>query len=227
MNKETIVRFLQQDIQELEMLTKGFEEMDKFPVAILDLASKKTEHILSNLSKLKEFEQMEFGVFNYDKVEEKEYSPSGEKNGVLPLDSDEIQEEEETFNDEKESVEIVELQETDYANDEIKEVKELKQIEETQEGKTIENKRPKKQTLEESLNSQRIDDIRNALSIGDRFRFQRELFNNNGELMNKMIAYLNKLANYEEAETFLKRKFNWSDDNLATKDFLEIVKRRY
>lgn len=82
-------------------------------------------------------------------------------------------------------------------------------------------------SLSDSLANQKIDDIRQAMNIGDRFRFQRELFSGNGEVMNKTIAYLNQLAKFEEAVSYLKSKFGWHDDNPHAEEFLQIVKRRY
>ncbi|MFV0471243.1 MAG: hypothetical protein ACK5L7_04310 [Paludibacteraceae bacterium] len=73
----------------------------------------------------------------------------------------------------------------------------------------------------------KINDIRNAINIGDRFRFQRELFGGNGEVMNKTITYLNQLAKYDEAVSFLSNKFGWDNENKHTEDFLQIIKRRY
>ncbi|NLI72639.1 MAG: hypothetical protein GX361_07935 [Bacteroidales bacterium] len=87
---------------------------------------------------------------------------------------------------------------------------------------TVEDK-----SLTANLESQKIHDIRQAINIGDRFRFQRELFGGNGEVLNKTISYLNQLANFSEAETFLKSKFGWEDNNEHAKEFLQIVKRRY
>ncbi len=82
-------------------------------------------------------------------------------------------------------------------------------------------------SLGDNLANQKVDDIRQAMNIGDRFRFQRELFSGNGEVMNKTIAYLNQLAKYDEAYSFLKSKFGWSDDNPHAEEFLQLVKRRY
>ena len=82
-------------------------------------------------------------------------------------------------------------------------------------------------SLSDSLANQKIDDIRQAMNIGDRFRFQRELFGSNGEVMNKTITYLNQLAKYDEAASYLKSKFGWSDDNPHVEEFMQIIKRRY
>ena len=82
-------------------------------------------------------------------------------------------------------------------------------------------------TISSVLANKKIEDIKQGINIGDRFRFQRELFNGNGEVMNKTIAYLNQLQKYEEAMSFLKAKFNWTADNNHADDFMQIVKRRY
>lgn len=92
----------------------------------------------------------------------------------------------------------------------------------------IENEAELEENAVNTLNSSiKIDDIRTAINIGDRFRFQRELFGGNGEVMNKTFAYLNQLAKFEEAISFLNNKFGWAKDNQHAEDFLQIIKRRY
>jgi hypothetical protein len=78
-----------------------------------------------------------------------------------------------------------------------------------------------------SISNLKISDIRQAISLGDRFRFQRELFRNNGEEMNKMLSYLNMLATYEEAVAFLFSKYGWDEESPAVNDFLQIIKRKF
>ncbi len=82
-------------------------------------------------------------------------------------------------------------------------------------------------SLNSSLGSKKISDIRQAISIGDRFRFQRELFRNNGEDMNKTLIYINQLASYEEVFHFLQSKYGWESDNSNADDFYQIVKRKF
>ena len=82
-------------------------------------------------------------------------------------------------------------------------------------------------SLGDNIANQKISDIKQAINIGDRFRYQRELFGNNGEVMNKTIAYLNQLAKYEEAVNYLKAKFGWANDNPHATDFLDTIKKRY
>ena len=82
-------------------------------------------------------------------------------------------------------------------------------------------------SLSATLANKKVDDIKQAISIGDRFRFQRELFRGNGEEMNKTLTYLNQLATLKEAQAFLQSKYNWAADSEAAEDFYQILKRKY
>lgn len=78
-----------------------------------------------------------------------------------------------------------------------------------------------------TLANKRIADIKQAISIGERFRFQRELFRGNGEDMNKSLTYINQLATFEEAVKFLHSKYSWIEEDVTVLDFLQIVRRRF
>ncbi len=82
-------------------------------------------------------------------------------------------------------------------------------------------------TRNDSITHKKIDDIKQAISLGDRFLFQRELFNNNGELMTKTIGYLNGLTSMDEALQYMNKKFNWDSENPTVERFLQILNRRY
>lgn len=82
-------------------------------------------------------------------------------------------------------------------------------------------------SLGNTLGNKKVDDIKQAISIGDRFRFQRELFANNGEDMNRILNYINQLATFDEAVDFLKAKYKWKNDNETANDFLNVVKRKF
>ncbi len=72
-----------------------------------------------------------------------------------------------------------------------------------------------------------ISDIRKAISLGDRFLFQRELFANNGELMHKTIDKLNTLSSLEDALTYIRKNFDWNTESQAYELFINILKRRW
>lgn len=82
-------------------------------------------------------------------------------------------------------------------------------------------------TLGNTLAQKKISDIKQAISIGDRFRFQRELFNSNGEDMNKTLNYINQLATFDEVQSFLESKYKWTAENDAVEDFYQIVRRKF
>lgn len=73
----------------------------------------------------------------------------------------------------------------------------------------------------------KIDDIKKAISLGDRFLFQRELFGGNGELMTKTISELNALKTLGDAENYIAKRFNWDKESNAYELFFNILKRRY
>ena len=82
-------------------------------------------------------------------------------------------------------------------------------------------------TRNDSIVNSKIDDISKAISLGDRFLFQRELFANNGELMQKTIVHLNSLSSIEEAYTYIQKKFTWDKESATTERFLQLISRRY
>ncbi len=82
-------------------------------------------------------------------------------------------------------------------------------------------------TLSSTIANKKIDDIKQAISIGDRFRFQRELFKGNGEDMNKTLSYINQLATLNEVVSFLQSKYGWEEETEAAEDFMQIVKRKF
>jgi len=85
----------------------------------------------------------------------------------------------------------------------------------------------KDNTISSTLANKKITDIKQALSIGDRFRFQRELFRGNGEDMNKTLSYINQLATLEEVLSFLRSKYSWNNDNEAAEDFYQLIGRKF
>ncbi len=72
-----------------------------------------------------------------------------------------------------------------------------------------------------------VEDIRKAISLGDRFLFQRELFAGNGELMNKTIDKLNTLSSLDEALAYINKNFSWDSESQAYELFINILKRRW
>lgn len=72
----------------------------------------------------------------------------------------------------------------------------------------------------------KIADLKKAISLGDRFLFQRELFKGDGELYNRTLLELNALASLEEAEKYIGQ-FEWDKESNAYQLFYNLLKRRW
>ncbi|MBQ4394121.1 MAG: hypothetical protein II825_02315 [Paludibacteraceae bacterium] len=71
-----------------------------------------------------------------------------------------------------------------------------------------------------------VDDIRQAISLGDRFLYQRELFNQDAELMQKTLTELNDLASFDEAIEYISR-FGWDTESNSYQQFIVALHRRF
>ena len=86
---------------------------------------------------------------------------------------------------------------------------------------------PRPMPQQTSLFGAAVEDIRQAISLGDRFLFQRELFAGNGELMQKTLDELNALGSLEEAMDYVADNFEWDSDSTAVQLFENVLKRRF
>ncbi|HEY5591375.1 MAG TPA: hypothetical protein VIK55_10190 [Paludibacter sp.] len=281
MNRKLIVTLLRKDIQELEMITEGFMEMNIYPKAIILLAQRKTDDIQSYIKQLSELELEESAAgindlkqsiavptttqatiilaepiietsIDTDTTDEihEEIDASMESTSEL-IENDDIVDVKEAIEDivVNEDTEITEIKNTDLVTEEIKEneINKVEIVPETnikplvdETRKTILGEKnilttPSRNeqllkadnSISSSLANKKIHDIKQAISIGDRFRFQRELFRGNGEDMNKTLTYINLLATLEEALSFIQSKYGWTPDNETAEDFYQIVRRRF
>lgn len=71
-----------------------------------------------------------------------------------------------------------------------------------------------------------VTDIRQAVSIGDRFLFQRELFAGNAEKLQQTLTELNGLHSLEEAIAFVDQ-FGWDKLSSTYELFLNVLRRRF
>ena len=82
-------------------------------------------------------------------------------------------------------------------------------------------------TLASAINNKKIIDLKASITLGDRFRFQRELFGGNGEKMNKAITDFNSFESMDQAQDYIAKNFEWPLDNDAVSDFIQLLQRRY
>jgi len=250
MNRKLLVTLLRKEIQELDMITEGFMEMDEYPKAIILLSQRKTEEIQSYIKQLSELKKeqipTEKSSATANGLPEIEQIKTGTPANISPtIDTNtEIEIQNEIESAIEFSTELIDFSEA--APEQTDETLELT-IELPEKPEMIEEKptiiadekpitanasrnellsKPDN-TLGSILANKKITDIKQAINIGDRFRFQRELFKSNGEDMNKTLNYINQLATLDEVLSFLQSKYNWPAENEAVEDFLQIVRRRF
>ena len=71
-----------------------------------------------------------------------------------------------------------------------------------------------------------VEDIRQAISLGDRFLYQRELFGQNAEMMQRTLTELNELGSFDEAVAYINR-FGWDTESSTYQQFLVTLHRRF
>lgn len=256
MNRKLLVTLLHKNIEELNMITESFMEMDEYPQAIVHLAKRKTEDIQTIIDQLAEIKEPVPSVIPTQPIITE---PESEKVEVPEIVANEpvveISSAVETIEDivvediTEETVTVVETQEEKTIVVETKEVKEITEINSLHETKIVTDETKKTtiadrivppvlsrnetmskssdNSLSSTLANKKIDDIKQAISIGDRFRFQRELFRGNGEDMNKTLSYINQLATLDEVTSFLMSKYGWQGENPAVEDFFAIIRRKF
>lgn len=69
-----------------------------------------------------------------------------------------------------------------------------------------------------------IQDTKSRISLNDRFLFQRELFHNNREAMNTMLAKLHSFPSFDAVESYLKENTHWNFKDETVDKFVQMLK---
>ena len=89
----------------------------------------------------------------------------------------------------------------------------------------VKEEEPKSAVLGESLKLSA--GLRHAISLNDSFRFSRELFGGDTELMNRVIEQISVMSSYKTAVAFLSSKVELNEEKEAVNDFLELLKKYF
>ena len=175
--------------------------------------------------------------------EEDEVAGSEEDSPVIiqSLESVVVKEDEEgeAIVAEEKPVVIAAAAETAAAEEEEEEEEEAEEEEEEEEGKkeepaiveepvvetVVKEEEPKSAVLGESLKLSA--GLRHAISLNDSFRFSRELFGGNTDLMNRVIEQISVMSSYKTAVAFLSSKVELNEEKEAVNDFLELLKKYF
>ena len=95
---------------------------------------------------------------------------------------------------------------------------------------TKESKKKKEETMVERLQHKRIQDMKAAIGINEKFQFINELFEGNMKEYNVAVDQINNFSSNEEAESYisnLETVYKWQPDNQIAENFKELVERRF
>lgn len=77
----------------------------------------------------------------------------------------------------------------------------------------------------------KIDDLRSAIGLGEKFVYIKELFNDDPSAYAVVLSEIEKMGNLEGAMDFLHEqcwaKYNWNISNIHLQEFLSLVERRF
>ena len=153
-------------------------------------------------------EEIEYPVIGEPVVEENEATASGEDEPVIVQETQTAVEET--------------VMEEPVVEDEMEE-KEAEDESEDDESLLIEE--PKAAVLGESIKM--AAGLRHSISLNDSFRFSRELFKGDTDLMNRVIEQISVMGSYKTVVAFLSSKVEIDEEKEAVVDFLELLKKYF
>lgn len=236
MDKEILTTLISRDLDDLRKLVDGFLQLPQCPEPLVQLAADKAEILSANLLLLLKKEEEQENP-NEPEVEiEFIFEPEKEQNEVEQSIECEADGTEEALEHHSVEESVVEMAEETPAEEVVEPEQPQEDVAET----PVEEEKPEPSprhpifvdTQDKSLGgaflNRPVEDLKKAISLADRFRFIRELFNGNGELMSTTIDELNALTSFEEVEVYLSKHFpQWDGDNSAVVDFINIVSRKF
>ena len=105
------------------------------------------------------------------------------------------------------------------------EMEEKEAEDESEDDESLLIKEPKAAVLGESIKM--AAGLRHSISLNDSFRFSREIFGGDPELMNRVIEQISVMSSYKTAVAFLASKVSVNEENEAMADFLELLKKYF
>lgn len=230
MNKELLIALMQKDLSELNVMLDGVAEWEHVPTAISRLALSKAENIVASLkelsSALSQQNRENEGKLSEDSLLIDRYSSSKQEDSTLEI----------SVSDDEQSCEVAEKEYSVPENNEV--VSEYNEEQEKNSVATVADMVDVQPSLNEIqqrevsvadsvMDKNKVTDLIQSISLGDRFRFQRELFSNNGEEMMQVFHDLNAMKSLDEAHTYLQKNFRWDKDNESVKDFYALLNRKF
>jgi hypothetical protein len=86
-----------------------------------------------------------------------------------------------------------------------------------------------RETLAEKLEHKPISDLKEAITLNQRFQFSRELFKGNNQDYELAIDHLNRTSREDALlhVEVLRSKYGWNADSAVASDFMLLIERRH
>jgi len=81
--------------------------------------------------------------------------------------------------------------------------------------------------LGDKINKKIYADVRNALTFNDRFRFQRDLFEGDTNVMKETLEEIDQLHSLPDVFSYLDQRFNWNWADESAQAFKEILEKKF
>jgi cell wall-associated NlpC family hydrolase len=241
MSKEVYIALIQKDIKELDVIAQGLYETDFPSPTVIKLASSKAMDIVNNLQRLSAVKQEESKAEkeNQEKLaaeakakaeKEEQERLAAEAKAKAEREEQERLAAEAKAKAEKEEQERLAAEAKAKAAAIINDHNKHSIIEEkigNVESKVEQLSKEKGDSMADKIASSKISSIKSAISIADRFRFQRELFGGNADLMNSTLDRLDACSTIEEAEDIINDFTEWNPEDENVNDFLKLLGRRF
>lgn len=184
-----------------ELLQEVDSVCESFPSSLAEEENKESENLMAELESTVVEETME---------EEEEFADSKEDESVvIEVPATVVVEEEGEQEEEQEAEESLIVEEKIIVEESVIIKEEAKPI-----------------VLGESIKLS-AGGLRHSISLNDSFRFSRELFGGDTDLMNRVIEQISVMSSYKTAVAFLSSKVNINEENETLNDFLELLKKYF
>lgn len=80
--------------------------------------------------------------------------------------------------------------------------------------------------LQNTLTAQRYADLSHAMSLNERFRYQRELFANDRNALSQLLVALDAMESWAEAEDYLN-SYHWDEELPVVQDFYAMIEQHF
>ena len=229
--KQKLLTDIELDVHELKYLMDSFT---KEPTPTLsELLKRSITRMQGRLDELQQevdaVQEISPSAVEETAEEEDEVAGSEEDSPVIiqSLESVVVKEDEEgeAIVAEEKPVVIAAAAETAAAEEEEGKKEEPAIVEEPVVETVVKEEEPKSAVLGESLKLSA--GLRHAISLNDSFRFSRELFGGNTDLMNRVIEQISVMSSYKTAVAFLSSKVELNEEKEAVNDFLELLKKYF